>query len=251
MNIFQELKELGKSILAWFYVFLILSGIAFTVGLKKITFLNRDILFPLPTINSFSVKFFEIIQKDLLPNGVDLIVTNPLSAFLAQISVSVFLAFIITFPLLLYRIVGYISPALYNKEKKAFLKILFPSFLLFIIGSLFAYFVLIPPTFKILYSYTSAMGAIPFFSVREFVSSVFVLIFVVGVLFLLPIFMLLLTKLGIIKANFWKKNWRYAISIFLIFSAIITPDGTGITMLLLSIPLAILYFIGVVISRRY
>lgn len=251
MNIFQELKELGKSILAWFYVFLILTGIAFTIGLKKITFLNKDVLLPFPTINSFSAKFFEIIQKDLLPQGVDLIVTNPLSAFLAQISVSVFLAFTISFPFLLYRIIGYISPALYNKEKKAFLKILFPSFLLFIIGSLFAYFVLIPPTFKILYSYTSAMGAIPFFSVREFVSSVFVLIFVVGVLFLLPIFMLLLTKLGIIKRDFWKKNWRYAISIFLIFSAIITPDGTGVTMLLLSIPLAILYFIGVVISRRY
>jgi len=250
MNIFQELKELGKSILIWFYVFLVLAVIAFTIGLKEVSLFGRDILFPLPTINSFSAKFFEIIQNDLLPQGVDLIVTNPLSAFLAQISVSVFLAFTISFPFLLYRIIGYISPALYNKEKKAFLKILFPSFFLFIIGSLFAYFILIPPTFKILYSYTSAMGAIPFFSVREFVSSVFVLIFVVGILFLLPIFMLLLTKLGIIKADFWKKNWRYAILTFLIFSAVITPDGTGITMLILSLPLIALYFTGMIISRR-
>lgn len=250
MNIFQELKELGRGVLVWFYVFLILAGIAFTIGLKEISLFGRALLLPLPTINSFSAKFFEIIQKDLLPNGVDLIVTNPLSAFLAQISVSVFLAFLITFPFLLYRIIGYISPALYNKEKKAFLKILFPSFILFIIGGLFAYFVLIPPTFKILYSYTSAMGAIPFFAVNEFISSVFVLIFIVGILFLLPIFMLLLTKLGIIEAGFWKKNWRYAILIFLIFSAIITPDGTGITMLILSIPLAALYFIGVIISRK-
>jgi len=250
MNIFQELKELGKSILIWFYVFLVLAVIAFTIGLKEVSLFGRDILFPLPTINSFSAKFFEIIQNDLLPQGVDLIVTNPLSAFLAQVSVSVFLAFTISFPFLLYRIIGYISPALYNKEKKAFLKILFPSFFLFIIGSLFAYFILIPPTFKILYSYTSAMGAIPFFSVREFVSSVFVLIFVVGILFLLPIFMLLLTKLGIIKADFWKKNWRYAILTFLIFSAVITPDGTGITMLILSLPLIALYFTGMIISRR-
>jgi len=250
MSVFQELKELGKSILVWFCVFLILSGFFFFAGLREVNFFDRNILLPFPTVNSFSAQFFEIIQKDLLPQGVDLIVTNPLSAFLAQISVSIFLAFLITFPLLLYRVVGYLSPALYDKEKKAFLRILFPCFLLFITGSLFAYFILIPPTFKILYSYTSAMGAIPFFSVNEFVSSVFGLTLVTGILFLLPVFMVLLTKLGIIEGGFWKKNWRYAVLIFLIFSAVITPDGTGITMLILSVPLISLYLIGMIMSGR-
>ncbi len=251
MSFFKEFKEFIKSILSWIYLLIGFSFFFFAFGLKEIEILGKNIFLPLPTLQSFSSQIFRKIQQDLLPNGVQLIVTNPLSAFLAQVLVSLLLAFIITLPFFLYKAMKYFLPALFEKEKKAVMRVLFPSVFLFFLGCLFAYFLLIPSTFKALYLFATIIGAIPFFSVNEFMSLVFGMMMVSGIIFLLPIFMILLNFLGIIKADFWKNNWRYAFLVFLIFSAIITPDGTGITMLMLSVPLVGLYFLGTIITMKH
>jgi len=250
MSFFKEFKEFIKSILSWVYLLLGFSFFFFAFGLKEIEILGKNLILPLPTLYSFSSQIFRKIQQDLLPNGVQLIVTNPLSAFLAQVLVSLLLAFIITSPFFLYKTMKYLLPALFEKEKKAIIRVLFPSFFLFFLGCLFAYFLLIPSTFKALYPFAVIIGAIPLFSVNEFISLVFGLMFVSGIIFLLPVFMVLLNSLGIVSPDFWKNNWRYAFLIFLIFSAIITPDGTGITMVMLSAPLIGLYFTGALITRQ-
>ncbi len=250
MSFFKEFKEFIKSILSWIYFLIAFSFFFFLFGLKEIEVLGRNLFLPLPTLHSFSAQFLGKIQADLLPGGVQLIATNPLSAFLAQTIVSLLLAFVLTFPFFLYKILGYLSPAFYKKEKKIILRILIPSIILFFSGCLFAYFLLIPSTFRILYSYTAVIGAIPFFAVQEFITLVFGIMIVVGIMFLLPIFMTLSSSLGLIEPDFWKKNWRYAFLTFLIFSAIITPDGTGITMIMLSLPLAGLYFLGTFMAMK-
>lgn len=128
------------------------------------------------------------------------------------------------------------------------IKVLTPSTLLFAGGCLFAYFLIVPPTLRILYSYATRLEALPFFTIHEFVKTVLGLVVGIGISFLLPVFMVLLTRLGLVESDFWKKKWRYAISGCLIVAAIITPDGTGITMLLLTLPLAGLYYIGCLLS---
>lgn len=250
MGFLQEFKEFIRNILSWIYLLLGLAGFLFLFGIKEIEIFGKTYFLPLPSLSSFSVQFFEKTQQALLPAGVQLIVTNPLSAFLSQIMVSLSIAFLLTFPYFLWKIITYLSPALYENEKKAIFKILIPSLFLFTSGSLFAYFLLIPATFKILYAYAPAIGAIPFFSVSEFVTLIFGIMAVVGIMFLLPVFMVLLTRLGIVENVFWKRNWRYAILVSLIFSAIVTPDGTGITMAILSVPLFILYFLGMGITSK-
>jgi sec-independent protein translocase protein TatC len=90
----------------------------------------------------------------------------------------------------------------------------------------------------------------PFFSLDEFVYYVFSLSIAVGIMFLLPLFMILLSMMRIIEASFWKKKWRHAILIFLVLSAIITPDGTGVSMIILFLPLAVLYFLGYFFAKK-
>ena len=247
----NELQQFGKKILSWLWIFMAAFGFFFAFGIKNVSLPDLVTLpIPWPSYNSISALFFKKIQADLLMKEMELIVTNPLDALWAQIGISLFLAFVITLPFLLYKIAGFFSSALHGKEKRAILKALVPSIILFVGGCVFAYYVLIPATFKFLYPYVLAMGARPFFAINQFVSLVLILTLVVGIVFLLPIFMILLTKLGIVKPDIWKRNWRYAILIFLILSAIITPDGTGITMVLLALPLTILYGIGCVGSKR-
>ena len=230
-KIIKELDEIIKGILPWLIVFLVSFIIFFSGGL--------------------SGKFFKIIQHDLLPKEMQLIVTNPLNALLVQIEISLFLAFLVSLPYLLYKTIAYLSPALYKHEKKTIIKALLPAALLFVSGALFAYFVLIPSTFKIMNFYVFSAGAIPFFEINEFVSMVIALTLTTGFLFLLPVFMRILSSLGIVEASLWMKNFKYAFIGFLVFSAIVTPDGTGITMLMLSLPLTFLYLIGYFFSKGF
>jgi len=244
MTFLEELKEFLKSILLWIYFFLGFTIFFFGFGLKQIEILGKEFFLPVPTIYSFAAQFFKHLQQNLLPSQVEIVVLNPLNAFLAQLMIGLSLAFILTFPLLLYRVIRFISPALYQKERKAVSKVVIFSVILFILGCVFAYFILIPSTFKILYSFALVLEASPLFTAYEFVSLTLVLAIAVGMMFQIPIFMVLLSRLGLVDAIFWKKNCKYIFLGFLIFSAIITPDGTGVTMLLLFLPLAGLYLLG-------
>ena len=246
----NELQQFGKKILSWLWLFIAAFGFFFAFGIKKVEIFNKIIPVPFPNLESISTLFFKKIQQDLLIKEMSLIVTNPMDAVWAQVGISLFLAFVITLPFLLYKIAGYFSSALFKKEKRAILKALIPCTILFIGGCIFAYFFIIPITFKILYSYVLAMGAKPFFAINQFVSLVLILILGTGLLFLLPIFMTLLSRFKIVSPDTWKKNWRYAILASLILTAIITPDGTGITMMLLTLPMLLLYFLGWAGSRK-
>lgn len=231
MKMLNEFNVIIKHIFPWIAVFFISFILTFSLGLSS--------------------KFFLRIKHDLLPNGMQLIVTNPMNALLVQIEISLFLSFLISLPYLLYKIISYISPALYRHEKKTIIKAIIPSVSLFVMGALFAYFVLIPATFKIMNFYVLSAGVIPFFEINEFVSMVIAITLGTGIMFLLPVFMKILNMLGLVDKSFWIKNFKYALIVFLIFSAIITPDGTGITMLMLSLPLTFLYFVGYFFSKGF
>ena len=100
-------------------------------GLRDIHILEKSFLVPFPSGVSFAVVFFENMRATLVPPGVELLVTSPFSAFVAEISVALFLGFLATFPFLLYKIMAYIRPALYPREKKILYKAIFPSLALF------------------------------------------------------------------------------------------------------------------------
>lgn len=250
-NILEEFIKLGKNFLAWIVVFISLAIFFFTFGLKEITVSGAKLFLPFPTVfHSFSLRFFEFVKENLLPDGVELIVTDPLNAFLSQIIIALSLGFIFSLPFFLYKFIKFVSPALYLKERKVMRKVLFPSTALFFGGVLFAYWVLIPPTFRILYSFAEAIEAATYFTAKDFVVLLLGFSIGVGIMFLTPIFMALLSHIGLVKAEFWKDHWRYSTLFFLIFSAIITPGGSGITMLILFFPLLALYFLGYFLSLK-
>lgn len=250
MDIFTELKIFVRHIFYWIVFFIVFSVFFFIIGLKPITIFGVDLFVPVPSENSISAEIFEKIGQDLLPEGVTLLVTNPLSAFIAQILLSMLLSFLLTAPFFVYKIITYLSPALYSHERKALAWSVLPIVFLFFCGAAYAYFFIIPATFKILYPYALNIGATPYFLVDEFMHYVVGLITAVGLMFLLPIFMILLSALGIIKPEFWRKKRQSSLLIFLILSAIITPDGTGITMMMLFLPLMTLYIIGYIVSDK-
>lgn len=251
MTLIEELAVFARHILHCLYAFAAFSAFFFSCGLMTVTVSGRQYSVPFPMERSFSVETFSRMKADLLPAGVQLVVTDPMNAFVSQVVLSLLLGALATFPFFLHRLILYVRPALFPRERMMLLLCIFPSTALFFSGVAFAYLYLVPATFKVLYPYAVILGVIPFFTVNEFIYYVFSMAAVTGVMFLLPLFMAALSFAGIVPAAFWADKWRYAVVCFLLLSAAVTPDGTGVTMVLLFLPLTALYGLGYLLARHF
>jgi sec-independent protein translocase protein TatC len=153
-------------------------------------------------------------------------------------------------PIIAKEIFGFISPAIENKTKIGILNIFLPTIFLFIIGIIFSYILVIPFVLDFLYNYGQAIGVETFLNIDNFISFVLQFFLGFGIAFELPMVMYAIALTGTVDAVFWRNNFRYAIIVFVIFGALITPDGSGITMWFVTLPMLLLYVIGMVVIER-
>ena len=209
-------------------------------------------VFPLPQFGSpsMAVQIFLGAKAMLIPSGVPVVALGPVSPFVAPIVIALLVALLVTFPNALFLVVRFLRPALRPAERRTLMRSLVPALALFYLGCALAYFVIIPETFALLYSFAEPMGVAPFFALDDFISSVFFLTISVGAAFLLPVGMAVSSHIGLIPRGFWLRHWRGAVVTAIIFSAVITPDGSGVTMAFLSVPLLGLYAVGALVAVR-
>ena len=218
-----------------------------TLGVTVINFNGYGLFILYPdTYNSLSVQAISQLKNDLLPNNVSLIQTTPGQAFTAQVYVAIIIGFVGSLPVILGELFAFLNPALHYSEKKVIKKIVLPTISLFVIGCLFSYYVAIPYTLDFLYEYGQAIGVLTYFEITPFIFFVVNILLIFGFAFQLPIVMWALTKTRIINTNFWNDNLRYVAIFLVILGAIITPDGSGITMWFVVGPLILLYVIGII-----
>jgi sec-independent protein translocase protein TatC len=191
------------------------------------------------------------MRDTLLPPEVKLIQTSPGQAFFAQIYVGMLIGVLASMPIIIKEIFGFISPAFERQFNKSLVvTIILPTIALFISGIILSYVLVIPFTLGFLYNYGLAIGVETFFNVNDFISFVLQFFLGFGIAFELPIIMYAFTLTGMIDASFWKKKFRYAVIILVVFGAIITPDGSGITMWFVAGPMIALYLLGIVFIER-
>lgn len=252
MPFWEHVADLRRALVNVFLIFFAIFILTFVFGLEEFEVLGNTVVILYPNINdNIASLFFNQMTSDLLPSEVELITISPLDAIMANLQISMFLGFAIGMPFFVYQLGNFIGPGLYPHERRLILKITVPATLLFIIGCLIAYYFVVPFAFDFLYGYTSAMGAHPFLSVSEFISFVLIFILFFGIVFELPVIMVGITLVGIVQPEFWKKHWRGSCIAIFIIAAVITPDGSGITQVLVAVPMIVLYFIGYVASKHY
>jgi sec-independent protein translocase protein TatC len=207
--------------------------------------------YPYPNpFENIAVQLTLFLKDTLLPPEVKFIQTAPGQAFFAQIHISLLLSIICSIPIIAREVFAFVYPALSTKTTTAIYKITLPILLLFIMGIVFSYLLVIPFTLSFLYKYGESLGAETFVTVSDFMTFVLQFMLGFGLAFQLPVIMYGLSLTGLVDSTFWSKNLRYAIVILAIFGALITPDGSGITMWFVSIPMIVLYLLGIVIIRR-
>jgi sec-independent protein translocase protein TatC len=251
MGILEHIDELRARLIRILISVMAITLFTFLFGIREFKYGDLKIYLPYPDVyNNISAQFLLKVKEDLLPSYVQLIVTSPEQAVLAQIETSLFLGIIFSMPIIVYQIGKFVNPALYPNERRMILRIMVPSVILFSFGCIFSYFIVTPFTFEFLYKYSITLGAQPFITIDDFISFILLFTIAFGLSFQLPIIMVMLTSLGIVDAQFWKRNFSYAVVAIVIFGAFITPDTSGITMWFVAVPMIILYVIGYLFSRR-
>ena len=148
-------------------------------------------------------------------------------------------------PVIFYQIWRFVAPGLYQHEKRVILPFTLLSSLFFFGGAAFGYFVVFPPAFKFLLGYSNDFLS-PMPTVREYFSLCLRLLIAFGVIFELPIFMVLLAKMGLVSAAFLNRHRKYAILLAFVIAAILTPTPDVINQCLMALPLIVLYEVSIV-----
>lgn len=198
----------------------------------------------------FAPEIFTLLTKPLVTSfenieGRRLIYTGLTEAFMTYIKVALFSAAFFSLPVIIIQAWLFVTPGLFSHEKKAFIPFLIAVPILFCIGALFAYFVVIPTAWKffIQFETPAAIGQLPIqleARMQEYLSLIMQLLLVFGISFQLPIILMLLAKLGIVERQSLAKKRKYAFLSIMIASAFLTPPDV-MSMLFLSLPLYLLY----------
>jgi len=243
--------------LRWHLVRSIVSVMVFAI----VAFVFKDFIFSGIIIAPKTPEFFTnrnlcafgtwVGAKALCINSdpFQLININMAGQFTTHIMVSMIIGLIFAFPYLIFEMWRFIKPALYDKEQKYTRGAVFYISLLFILGVLFAYFVIIPLSVHFLGSYQVSEEVVNQINLISYITLVSGIALAVGIIFELPILIYFLTKVGLLTPEFLKKYRKHALVVLLALSAIITPPDV-FSQILVVIPLMALYEVGIRLSKN-
>ena len=172
--------------------------------------------------------------------------TKPMEGFMAQVKVSFVLGALIAFPFILYKIWSFVAPGLFLHERKKLYPLVLASSILFYTGVLFCYFVLTPIVLRILINFQTEYME-PWISVSAHFLFVAQLCFTFGLVFQLPIVVLVLSLMGLITPRTLLRHWRYGVVAVVVASAVLTPPDP-ISLGMMAVPVLLLYIGSVVVA---
>lgn len=175
---------------------------------------------------------------------VNLIATDLSSQFMTHITTAVYLGALGASPYILYELFRFISPALYENERRYSVQVASIIYVLFILGVLMSYFVLFPISFRFLGTYSVSERVVSNITLDSYISSFVSLTLVMGVVFQLPVIAFFLGKLGVVTSEVLSKYRKHSFLVIMLVAAIITPPDL-MTLILVTIPLYLLYEVSI------
>ena len=191
----------------------------------------------------------DIIKILMVPAGVDkLIALSPTENFTTYMRVALFTGIALSMPVILYEIYAYIDPALHPNERRFALTAGPFVLLLFVVGMLFCYYGLLPSSLKFLIGFGSEVIENQL-RASEYLSFVTTFILGMGIVFEVPVLIFALVRVHVLNRAWLAKQRRYVVVIVLIVGAIITPTPDPFNQLLVSVPMYLLFELGLFLAR--
>jgi sec-independent protein translocase protein TatC len=216
--------------------------------------LRRRIIYALVSVGAgFVIAFFFINQifdfimrplQQMLPPGGTLVYTDPTEAFMLDIKIALIAGLIIASPAVMSQVWLFVAPGLYAHEKKWAIPFIVMSSFFFVAGAAFSHYVVFPLTWRFFTSFTTdILTFMP--RIQPAFSLYLRLLLAFGVVFQMPTVVLFLARMGVLTARFMIRNFKYAVLMIVIVSAVVTPDGGGVSLVAMTGPLVLLYIFSI------
>ncbi len=250
MSFLEHLEELRWHIIRSAFAIVIFAVIAF---------IFKDVIFDKIILNPRNPDFWtnrmfarlgEAVGSEALKinqKPLELISIRIAGQFMTHIWTSIIAGFIISSPVVFYQFWSFVKPALYEKEKKYATGAVIYTSILFMMGVIFGYFLIVPLSIHFLGTYNVSGDVTNQINLNSYIGSVTSIILASGVVFLLPIFSYFLSKVGIITPQFMRTYRKHSYVVMLLLAAIITPPDV-FSQIMVAIPLVILYEVSIFIS---
>ena len=178
---------------------------------------------------------------------VKLINTELTRQFVVHMMTSFYVGIIVAAPYIIYELYHFISPGLHENERRYSTPLVITSYVMFMLGLLFSYFILFPITFRFLSGYQVDSQVENLVRLESYIDTLVFLSLVMGIIFEIPILSWLLGRLGILHREHMQQYRRHAIVVILVIAAIITPTSDAITLSIVSLPMYFLYELSILL----
>lgn len=252
MSFLEHLEELR-----WHIVRSALAIFSFAI----VAFVMKDFIFDTVILsprtpgfwtNRMLFKLGDLVGSESLKinqKPLELISIKIAGQFSMHIWTSIVAGFLLASPVVFYEFWRFVKPALYDKEKKHASGAVFYTSVLFIMGVLFGYFLIVPLSIHFLGTYNVSSDVSNQINLKSYIGSVTSISMAAGIVFLLPIFSYFLSKVGILTPQFMKTYRKHAYVVMLLLAAVITPPDI-FSQIMVCFPLVFLYELGIIISRN-
>jgi Tat protein translocase TatC len=183
------------------------------------------------------------IAPYLSVTGGKLVVTSPTEAVMITLKLALVVGLVLVSPYIIFQIWGFLSPALYDREKRLVVPALLAGTLMFTVGAAFGFMVLLPQSLPILFSFQSE-GLENLITFSEYFSFVVQLCLAMGIAFEIPLLIMLLTALGVVSPATLNRFRRFAVVLAAVAGAVLSPGTDILSMTLMTVPILLLYEIG-------
>lgn len=215
---------------------------------RRLIIIGATILVGLVVAFGFSAEMIAWLNRPF-PNP--LVFYGPTEALFASIKVSFLAAVLVSLPVVFYQFWKFVEPALLPKEQRWGIPIFLLAGALFALGLVFCNLIILPLVIDFFVSFGMDRDITPQLSVGTYIDFNVKFLLVFGCAFELPLVLTILARVGVVSAKMLSRYRKHAIISALIVSAVVTPDATLFTMMLMAVPLMVLYEIGIIGARIF
>ena len=239
MTFWDHLDELRSVIIRSLVITMLAAAVAFCL---------KDELFAVVLAPRTS-DFITFRLMGVEPFSIHLMNTGLTEQFMIHLKTAMYAGVLVASPYILYLLFRFISPALYDNERKYATALVGSGYVMFMLGTLLIYFLIFPLTVKFLGTYQVSEDVANMLTLQSYMDTLLMMSLVMGIVFELPVVSWLLGKMGLINASMMKMWRKHAIVAILVVSAIITPTTDAFTLLIVALPIWLLYELSIWIVR--
>ena len=184
------------------------------------------------------------------PFLISLMNTGLTEQFMIHLRTACYAGVLVASPYIIYLLFRFVSPALYDNERKYATALVSSGYLMFMLGTLLNYLLIFPLTVKFLGTYQVSPDVANMLTIQSYIDTLIMMSLVMGIVFELPVVCWLLGKMGLINARMMSQWRRHAIVAILIVAAIITPTTDAFTLFVVALPIWLLYEVSILIVKR-